>query len=495
LSAVCFVVRAWCSVVSSWEEVAVAVQEAPLLVVDDDPAGCHLLTAIFEGRNYRVATARDGPAAIGAISAEPPAAVILDLNLPGMSGMEVLKALRASAPSLPVVILTGFAEIATAVEALRLGAFDYLTKPVNYEELVLSVERALEQRRLVAEVGDLRQQIQAGGWLADQLGPSPEAARVVEQVKQVAPSNLTVLILGETGTGKDLVAHAIHRQSTRGERPFIALDCGAIPETLLESELFGYEKGAFTGAYGRKRGQFGLAEGGTLFLDEVANLPMTLQPKFLRVLQERELHPVGSVHSVAIDVRFVAATNHPLETDVRAGRFRQDLYYRLAEFTISLPPLRARPADIPHLARRFQQEACIELRRPVQEIAPEALELLCAQGWPGNVRELRNVVRQAVLVSSGLVVTADTVSAALTRSAYEPPASAGPHAPRSGRSLKEIASAAADAAETDAIVEALHAAGGNKSEAARLLKTDYKTLYVKMKRLGLGMKDSGPSSR
>jgi len=307
--------------------------------------------------------------------------------------------------------------------------------------------------------------------------------KIVEQIKQVADSPLTVLVEGETGTGKELVARAIHQLSARREKPFIAVDCGAMPDTLIESELFGYEKGAFTGAHQRKEGQFQLAGGGTLFLDEIVNLPLTTQSKLLRALQERQVQPLGSKRPVRVDVRIIAASNVPLDREVRAGRFRQDVYYRVNEFGITLPPLRERGDDILHLANEFLPEAGMELGRPCRKISEAAAQVLLRYPWPGNVRELRNVIRRAILLASDVIepehlsVLPGEPSPATALRAEPAPgaASAGDF------SLKGIAEAAASDAERRAIRRVLQATRGNKSEAARQLRTDYKTLHLKMK--------------
>jgi transcriptional regulator with GAF, ATPase, and Fis domain len=311
-------------------------------------------------------------------------------------------------------------------------------------------------------------------------------------VKTVAASRFTVLVLGETGTGKELVAEAIHRYSERAAKPFVALDCGAIPEALLESELFGHERGAFTGAERKRRGRFQVAEGGTLFLDEIGNLPAALQAKLLRALESRLVQPLGATQAAETDVRFVAATNEDLPHRVERGLFRGDLYFRLAQYTIRLPPLRERPSDIAFLARRFVEEASVELRRPVRDLHPDAIAALERQAWPGNVRELRNVVRQAVLAATGLEITTREL-------AIQTPSSSStlddltrapePERGDRGSSLKEIAAAAARVAERDAIVDALRASAGNKSRAAKALRTDYKTLHLKMKALGIRGRD------
>ncbi|MBI3625232.1 MAG: sigma-54-dependent Fis family transcriptional regulator, partial [Candidatus Rokubacteria bacterium] len=349
---------------------------AKILVVDDDADVRWLLSEILKADGLEVLTGEDAAIGVERVRQDAPSVILIDLKLPRVDGMEALKEIKAIDPQLPVIILTAYGDIRTAVQAMRLGAYDYLTKPFDNDEIVLTVRRALEQRALLAEVEDLKSQLAEGGSLREQMGPRGETQKVIQQVKQVAGSPFTVLIQGETGTGKELVARAIHQQSVRRENPFIALDCGAIPETLIESELFGYEKGAFTGADRKKEGHFQLAKGGSLFLDEIVNLPLPTQSKLLRVLQERQVQLLGGKRAVPVDVRIIAASNVPLERELRAGRFRQDLYYRLNEFTINLPPLRERREDILRLAKRFLEEAAMELKRPVRGISEEAAQLL-----------------------------------------------------------------------------------------------------------------------
>jgi DNA-binding NtrC family response regulator len=460
-----------------------------LLIIDDDRTNCRLITSIFSAEGMEVAAAHDGQAGIDRVIRDPPDVLLLDLRMPGLDGLEVLAKLKQEVPALPVVMLTGHQDVKSAVRATQLGAFDYVTKPFINEELVVVVRRALQTRALQLEVEDLRRQLGAGSDLASQMGPSAQVRDLVEQVRAVAGTSFTVLVIGETGSGKELVAQAIHRGSERRAKPFVAIDCGAIPEQLLESELFGHEKGAFTGAERKKQGRFQLAQGGTFFLDEVGNLPMNLQAKLLRVLESREVQSVGADKSAVLDVRFVAATNDDLQVRVAEGQFRADLYFRLAQYTIALPALRDRPADISYLARRFLAEVSVELRRPVQQIVPNALALLEAHPWPGNVRELRNVIRQAVLMTKDLMIGGDVVRALLGKP------SAARHvivATPTGVSLREVAAAAAEAAERRAISEALRSARGNKSRAARALDTDYKTLHLKMKRFGIRGHDFFP---
>ena len=457
-----------------------------LLVIDDDQASCRLIKATFG--ELEVLVAHDGPTGLARAMSEGPDVVLLDVGLPGLDGLQVLERLVADAPALPVIMLTAVTDVRTAVRATQLGAFDYLTKPIDCDGTVVAVRRALDTRALRLEVEGLRSRVNRteADRLAALMGTSRQVAQVVEQVGIVAASDFTVLIVGETGTGKDLVAQAIHRHSQRRQQPFIALDCGAIPEPLLESELFGHEKGAFTGADRKKAGQLQHAEGGTCFLDEIGNLPASLQAKLLRVLESRQVKPVGAARPTVVDIRFVAATNVDLQQRASDGRFRADLYFRLAQYTISVPALRDRGEDIPYLTQRFVEGASVELRRPVQEMATGVLELLQGHQWPGNVRELRNVVRQAVLRTKGLVIRPADIRAVLGRDRSSLPA---PARMTPGQSLRAAATEAARDAERHAICEALRNTKGNKSRAARMLQTDYKTLHVKIKQLGIRVRD------
>jgi two-component system, NtrC family, response regulator HydG len=461
--------------------------QGKLLVVDDDAASCRLVTALFGAEGLDVITAHDGPSGVRRAIAEQPDLVLLDLQLPGLDGLQVLERIRAAAPLVPVVMITSSRDVKNAVRAIQIGALDYLTKPMDQEEAVAVVQRALESRRLRVELQTLRSQASThqGQTVFAQMGHSPQVQEIVGHVATVAASTFTVLILGETGTGKELVAQAIHAVSDRRGRPLVALDCGAIPDQLLESELFGHEKGAFTGAERRKEGRFRLAEEGTCFLDEVGNLPMPLQAKLLRALESKQIQPIGAERPTPMDVRFIAATNVDLRERVNQGLFRADLYFRLAQYTIPVPALRDRVEDIPYLTERFVREASVELRRPVQAIVPDALEALRHHTWPGNVRELRNVVRQAVLQTNDLVIRADVIRALIAQ--VESVASS--HHASGGRSLREVAADAAAAAERHAICDALRLAAGNKSQAARALRTDFKTLHLKMKQLGIRAND------
>jgi DNA-binding NtrC family response regulator len=461
-----------------------------ILVVDDLASNLRILALTLEHAGHSVITAQSGADALAACSAEPPALVLLDLRMPEIDGLETLRRLKAIAPNLPVVMITGDTDVAAAVQATKLGAYDFLVRPVDEERLLITIEHALERSSLRDELENLRQIVGHGSYLSKLVLPSACMRSIVEQVSNVAKVNLTVLIQGRTGTGKEVIARAIHHESRRANQPFIAVDCGAIPESLVESELFGHEKGAFSGADRHKDGYFQAAEKGTLFLDEVGNLSLAAQAKLLRVIQERQVMPIGTPRPTAVDVRIVAATNSQLEDRVREGAFREDLYYRLAEFVILLPPLTDRPEDIPTLARIFVDEASVELHRSISGIDDSAIHLLQSYGWPGNIRELRNTMRRAVLQSKQRTIGADDLRPLLAPSIDSMLAEshhAEEHRANNAhkRSLKEIAAAASEAAERQAIAEALKEAGGNKSHAARLLKIDYKTLFAKLRRYGM----------
>ena len=486
-----------------------------VLIVDDDLA---LLQALPQALRLRMAgvtidTADSGAAALERITAEDYDAIVTDIKMPGMDGLDLLAEIRTHRPDTPTLMITGHGEHDLVVHALRSGAYDFIQKPIDRDYFVASLRRAIEMRELSrrvkqqqlalerhlneleAVVEERTRELRVTNKVIESplrflMGPNGQMEKIVEQIKQVADSPLTVLVEGETGTGKELVARAIHQLSARRDKPFVAVDCGAIPDTLIESELFGYEKGAFTGAHQRKEGQFQLAEGGSLFLDEIVNLPLPTQAKLLRALQERQVQPLGSTRPVRVAARIIAASNVRLDREVRAGRFRQDVYFRLNEFGISLPPLRERD-DILHLANEFLPEASMELGRPCRKISEAAAQVLLRYPWPGNVRELRNVIRRAILLASDViepehlsVLPVDPSAATALRGEPAPLDSA-----LGDSSLKEIAEAAAADAERRAIHRVLQATSGNKSEAARLLRTDYKTLYRKMKQYGI---DAGP---
>jgi two-component system nitrogen regulation response regulator GlnG len=482
--------------------------QGKVLIVDDDVA---LLQALPEALRLRmndvtVETAQSAEAALERINASDYDAIVTDIKMPGMDGLELLAQIKVLRPGTPTLMITGHGENELVVRALRGGASDFLHKPIDRDYFVTSLRRAIQaretSRRVTQEqvklgrhlseleakaeerVSRLRQPKKSAEPLIFRTSATSQMAKVLQQIRQVADSPLTVLIEGETGTGKELVARAIHELSSRRDGPFVAVDCGAIPDTLIESELFGYEKGAFSGAHQRKDGHFKLAAAGTLFLDEIANLPLSTQVKLLRVLQQRQVQPLGGTKPVAIDVRIVAAGNVSLEQEVRKERFRADVYYRLNEFLIKLPPLRQRD-NILELAMVFVAEASTELCRPCRKISEAAAEVLLRYHWPGNVRELRNVIRRACLLASDVIEPEHltVVAAESPPGPAERPAQAA--AAPAGASLKELAEAATADAEAQAIRVALQATAGNKTKAARLLQVDYKTLHLKMKQYGL----------
>jgi len=450
-----------------------------VLIVDDERDMRWILSNVLKKHGYRVSEAKDGSGALTALRISTPDLVLLDKKMPGMNGIRVLRQIRKIDPDIPVIILTGYGDIKSAVEATRLGAYDYLTKPFNNDEIILTIGRALEKRKLSLEVKALRQKVGRIESLQSMMGTSDEVKRICCQVEKIARTDFTVLLQGETGVGKDLLAHAIHQLSPRVSSAFIAVDCGAIPETLIESELFGYEKGAFTGAHNRKQGQFELALGGTIFLNEIGNLPYQAQGKLLRAIEEKKIRRLGGKRSVEVDVRIIAATNTPLKEHIETGRFRPELYHRLNEFVIKLPPLRDRKDDIIYLANRFLNEVRVELNKVIKGLSKEAIRNLLAYSWPGNVRELRNVIRRAALLSDGLIEPphlilgeSDIFPADIDKLERIIP-------------LKEAARQAVARTEKTLIKKALRQTKGNKSKAARILQVDYKTLLSKIKSYGI----------
>jgi DNA-binding NtrC family response regulator len=448
-----------------------------ILIVDDDRDFRFSLSAILRGEGYEIGTASTGRQAIKEVARCAPSIVLLDFRLPDMDGMKVLREIRKVDQDLLTIMVTAHGDVKGAVIALKMGAFDYIAKPFDEEELILIIKKALETRSMSREVERLR--IKLGESRDDEeiIGKSPRIRQILRQVEIIAPTNMTVVIEGASGTGKELIARRIHRLSRRRDQPFVAVDCGALPETLMESEFFGYEKGAFTGADGRKDGRFEQANGGTLFLDEVTNLSEAVQMKLLRVLQERKLQHLGGRKEISVDVRIVAASNVLLSDHVHKGRFREDLYHRLNEFQIELPRLTERMEDIPVLTACFLKKANGEFHKDVKGFSPEAMKYILNYAWPGNVRELINVTRRAVLLAESDTIELDHVSVNIQLPKTDAPETVRP--PMKGASFEEITRNF----QKDVIEKALGEAGGKKAKAAELLKLNKKTLYRKLKSL------------
>jgi len=455
---------------------------ATLLVADDDPAVRESLERALTREGYAVVVAPDGRAALERLQEGGIDLVLSDLRMPGMTGLELLPRAKSVAPDVDFIMLTAFGTVEEAVKAMKEGATDFLTKPFQRAQLTKVVRQALERRSLIAENRALQQRLDDLLSHGDTVGVSPAWRRMMTLVEQVASSSATVLIQGESGTGKERTARAIHDLSPRKNGPFVAVNCAALPETLLESELFGYEKGAFTGAGGRKEGRFELADGGTLFLDEVADLSPVTQPKILRVLQEGEFERVGGTKTIRVDVRIVTATNQDLATLVREKRFREDLFYRLNVITIAVPPLRDRREDIPVLAEHFLRVYGAKNNRRLEGLSEEVLRCLEAYSWPGNVRELENVVERAVVLArGGRVELSDLPETVTERSVMLLRDSGGAAAPvtegffkvRVGTPLAEVAQRLLE--------ETLRFTKGNKTLTARMLGIDPKTVFRKIK--------------
>lgn len=377
-----------------------------ILVVDDEERIRQSLNGILKDEGYEVLEAKDGLQALKQIEADPPELVLLDIWMPGMDGMEVLERMKGQIPNLPVIMISGHGNIELAVKAVKLGAYDFIEKPLSLEKVLLTVNNALLFSKLEQENRALRQEIQKKYEI---VGNSPEIQQLKEQIKIVAPTNGWVLINGENGTGKELVARGIHALSLRADRPFVEVNCAAIPEELIESELFGHEKGSFTGALTKKRGKFDLSNGGTIFLDEIADMSLKTQAKILRILQEQKFERVGGTEMIYVDVRVIAATNRDLKEEIQKTKFREDLYYRLNVIPIVVPPLRDRKTDIPLLVEHFIAEFCLDNNKELKKISPEAMSLLVAYSWPGNVRELKNIVERMVIMTRGAVIEAKDV--------------------------------------------------------------------------------------
>jgi two-component system response regulator PilR (NtrC family) len=451
-----------------------------VLVVDDEEVLQDVLTTLVRREGHRPLSAKTGEDALTVLEREDVDLVLLDLMLPGISGMEVLQKIRETDPDQVVVMITAYSSIEGAIEAMRLGAFHYIPKPFKNEEVLHTLRKGLEQRRLASENRSLRAQLRERFGFHQLIGRSKPMQQVFELIELAAPSKSNMLILGESGTGKELVAKAIHHHSRRASGPFITVNSGSMPPDLLESNLFGHVKGAFTGAIASKKGLFELADNGSIFFDEIGNVPIDTQSKLLRVIQEKEFMRLGGVETLKADVRIIAATNADLEHEVRGGRFREDLFYRLNVITLALPPLRDRTEDIPLLTHHFLKRYAQENEKPLREIAPGAMQRLMDYHWPGNVRELENVVERAVVLSTGTTLSEELLPQQVRRpsdriSAVE--------LPTNGISYRD----AVRSYERRLILRALEASGGVQKHAAELLKVKPTTLHEMMKRLNISL--------
>lgn len=457
----------------------------PILLVEDKDSLRTMLRLALETQGYAVIEARDETEARSLLGQSLPSVVLSDLRLPAGDGFGVLRAAKDADPDLPVIVMTAYGSIQDAVSAMKDGALDFLAKPVDPDHLLLLVERALAQRRLLSEYNLLKEEAAKRRGLPAIIGESAVLRQTMQSVQRAAGSDTTVLLEGESGTGKELFARALHALSERANGPFIAINCAAIPDTLLEAELFGYEKGAFTGASQRKPGRFELAQRGTLFLDEVGELPLALQAKLLRAIETKRFERLGGTSTIQVDVRLVAATNRGLRQAVAARQFREDLYFRLSVFPVTIPPLRDRREDIPLLARHFVERTCGELGRKTLSLNDRTMDLLAAHSWPGNVRELQNALERAVILAEG-----DTIQPGHLNLAGHAAPAAAPADPWESidldGSLADATARVVAEVERRKVQRALSDAGGDKGRAADVLQIGYKALLGKMKDLGLG---------
>ncbi len=445
-----------------------------VLIADDEKNMRWVLRQALEGEGYEVVEAADGKETLAAIADLPPDLLVIDHKMPAPDGMEVLRRLRSKGMDFPIIMLTAHGNVTSAVEAMKAGASEYLTKPFDLDELKLSIDKAIRMTELSAEVARLREELDRDYDVEGIVAAEPGMLAVLDTVHKVAPTNATVMLYGESGTGKELVARALHQLSLRAGKPFISVSAGALPETLLESELFGYEKGAFTGAMQAKPGRFELANGGTIFLDEIGDIPPGVQVKLLRVLQERQFERLGGTRSIDVDVRVVAATNRDLQQLIADGGFREDLYYRLNVVPITLPPLRQRTEDIPRLVAHFLEKVHAANKR----ITPEAMQLLVSYQWPGNVRELENTIeRIAILAHGDDIGVADLPAEVREGTVFCAAGQRTMALPDTGLDLEEL--------ELDLVQQALERAGGSVPKAAKLVGLTTKTLEARMTKYGL----------
>jgi two-component system response regulator HydG len=444
-----------------------------VLVVDDDTVHATMLKTLMKGWGYTVQIAPDGDDGVDAVTNTPFGLVLMDMKMVKMSGMEALAQIHAFNPALPVIIMTAYSSVDTAVQALKIGAYDYLTKPLDFDKLKLTVDRVFERLHLKNENEDLKKRLETRTFHHDILGKSPAMKALLDTIHMVAPTDANVLVTGESGTGKELVAAALHNNSMRRPYPYVRINCAAITETLLESELFGHERGAFTGADKKRKGKFLLADKGSILLDEIGEMSLAMQAKLLRVIQEKEIAPVGAENPIVVDVRGIAATNRDLKAMSAKKTFREDLYYRLNVVHIDIPPLRRRPEDIPELAMHFLDEFARKNRRNIKGFSPNAMDTLIRYEWPGNVRELMNAVERGVVMARTDYLCRSDLSFILDE---EPEQIRDADLNLENISLSKV--------EKRAVLSTLAAAGGNKSEAARRLGITRKTLLKKLKKYG-----------
>ncbi|HZR09846.1 MAG TPA: sigma-54 dependent transcriptional regulator [Myxococcales bacterium] len=441
-----------------------------ILVVDDEQNARNALRTLLGEEGYEIAEAADGEEALAKIAELDPAVVLTDMRMPKMDGITLIRKAREAGSEAAFVMMTAFASVQAAVDAMKAGAENYLTKPLDLQSVLIFLEKALEKRRLQRETLSLRDRVREQYRLDGLVGDAPELRAVYDVVRQAAPTKATVLILGESGTGKEIIAHALHEESPRRDKPFVKVSCAALSETLLESELFGHERGSFTGAIGRREGRFELADNGTLFLDEIGEISPATQIKLLRVLQTKEFERVGGTQTLKVDVRLVAATNRDLAAEVKAGKFREDLYYRLNVVAVTLPPLRRRKGDLPALASHFIEKYSKLYGKDVRGLGPGTLNALLAHDWPGNVRELENAIERAVVLAQGREIGADDLPPSL-RGARPDRREAGSLIP--GATLYEI--------EREAILRTLELVGGSTSRAADMLGISARKIQYRMK--------------
>lgn len=454
-------------------------EKRKILVVDDEESHRIMLRAVLSAEGYAVAEASDGTGAVRAVGKEAFDLILMDIRMTNMDGIEALTEIRKISPLVPVLIMTAYASVKTAVEALKAGAFEYLTKPLDIEELKILIEKALLHYHLRAENLVLKERLGDRFDFSRIIGQSPKMKVLLDTLAMVAPSDATVLLMGESGTGKEVVANAIHHNSPRAGQPFIKVSCAALPETLLESELFGHEKGAFTGAVSRREGRFQLAHRGTLFLDEVGEMSPAIQTKLLRVIQEKEFEPVGGVRTVKVDIRLITASNLELDKEVAAGRFREDLYYRLNVVPIVLPPLRERKEDIAALADHFLAIYREKNRKALKGISGKAQDLLVRYDWPGNIRELENCIERAVIMAREEVIVPDDFPPQLRMLSMG----------REGEGFDLPYGITLDEMERALIVKTLAETGGNRTKTSEILGINRRTLQNKLRQYGQGRKN------